>query len=663
MENDQYASDPIERLDLSTVTAGLVLSGRYRLEALLAFSRNVMTWRAVDQVLSRPVLIHLLEADDERLGWVLQAARRAATVADPRFLRVLDAQEASGQEQWSVVVCEFPAGDSLKTLLAAGPLTGQQAAFIMHEVAAALAPQHARGMFHLRLTPDAVVVTPNGNVKIAGFLIDAALRPEPGDDQLSWAQQEAIDATALGHLLYAATTAHWPVPPNRPQRQVWGLPPAPLADESGAAGTANEQVWPTPHELNRQIDPEISSIAVAAMRPGLGLVGPSLHTAKDIAESLAAVAPPTGAEESLEALVRENRGMAATPATPAVLRSLAGWDDHPTVMLDATPATQTAPDHPAVSSGATAVPPTQTAPDHPAVPEGPLTEGWDPVAGFEATPVRPLVAGTRAGASPAKPSSPTAVPATAAGFGATPTTHPAGGATTQSSAAAQTSTSERARPVAAPPPQRPGRSGGSTLGRRGIWLLIGFVVVSLLVLQIRACGDQTDGATGPAEDTSVVIEPVEIASAFDFDPVADGGDQNENSDQAQLAADGDPSTVWRTLTYLNNPAFGGLKPGAGMVFDLGREATVANVSLILDNQPNGLQLMIPTEADPASALPPMNTVNEWQVVASDPAAGLQVTLTPDEPVTTRWVMVYFTELPPVGSGLFRSGIAEAYINR
>ena len=38
--------------------------------------------------------------------------------------------------------------------------------------------------------------------------------------------------------------------------------------------------------------------------------------------------------------------------------------------------------------------------------------------------------------------------------------------------------------------------------------------------------------------------------------------------------------------------------------------------------------MIPTEADPAAALPPMNTVNEWQVVASDPAAGLQVTLTP-----------------------------------
>ena len=31
-------------------------------------------------------------------------------------------------------------------------------------------------------------------------------------------------------------------------------------------------------------------------------------------------------------------------------------------------------------------------------------------------------------------------------------------------------------------------------------------------------------------------------------------------------------------------------------------------------------------------------------------------------MTTRWVMVYFTELPSVGVGLYRSGIAEAYIN-
>ena len=117
------------------------------------------------------------------------------------------------------------------------------------------------------------------------------------------------------------------------------------------------------------------------------------------------------------------------------------------------------------------------------------------------------------------------------------------------------------------------------------------------------------------------------------------------------------------FTYLNNPVFGGLKPGVGMVFDLGREVPVASVSLILDNQPNVLSLMVPRDADPSESAPPMDSVDQWQVIASDPAAGLQVSLSPDEPVTTRWVMVYFTQLPPVGASLYRSGIAEAYINR
>ncbi len=132
---------------------------------------------------------------------------------------------------------------------------------------------------------------------------------------------------------------------------------------------------------------------------------------------------------------------------------------------------------------------------------------------------------------------------------------------------------------------------------------------------------------------------------------------------AHLAIDGDPATVWKTLTYLNNPEFGGLKPGAGLVLDLGSEVLVGHVTLLLDNEPNALQLMVPNQADPAADRPPMGTVGEWRVVAQNPEAGREVTLTPDEPVTTRWVMVYFTKLPPVGTALYRSGIAEATVNQ
>lgn len=202
-------------------------------------------------------------------------------------------------------------------------------------------------------------------------------------------------------------------------------------------------------------------------------------------------------------------------------------------------------------------------------------------------------------------------------------------------------------------------------------LLVAFVVIALVALQVRSC--MTPGASQPTvgpteqptvEQTSVATPvPAAIARAFDFDPQADGGDANENADQAHLAVDDDPATVWKTLTYLNNPEFGGLKPGAGLVLDLGGEVQVGHVTLLLDNEPNEVQLMVPIQADPAAEMPPTGSVSEWQIIAQDPAAGRQVTLAPEAPVMTRWVLVYFTKLPPVGEALYRSGVAEATVNQ
>ena len=40
---------------------------------------------------------------------------------------------------------------------------------------------------------------------------------------------------------------------------------------------------------------------------------------------------------------------------------------------------------------------------------------------------------------------------------------------------------------------------------------------------------------------------------------------------AKNAIDGDPGTSWTTLTYRGNPALGGLKPGVGLMLDLGKD--------------------------------------------------------------------------------------------
>ena len=59
-----------------------------------------------------------------------------------------------------------------------------------------------------------------------------------------------------------------------------------------------------------------------------------------------------------------------------------------------------------------------------------------------------------------------------------------------------------------------------------------------------------------------------VTEALDFDPLGDG---SENSGEVERVVDGDPASGWQTITYYNNPALGGLKPGVGVLLDLGRD--------------------------------------------------------------------------------------------
>ena len=167
----------------ASLPAGTVLASRYRLEELLAESRPTVTWRAFDQVLSRSVLVHLLRAAaiPATRSELLAAARQASVATDSRFLRVLDAVHSDRSATLgSYIVCEYATGQSLEMILSHGPLSGLEAAWVVREVADALAGVHSLGLYHQRINPDTVIITPTGNVKIVGLLIEAALRPAAG---------------------------------------------------------------------------------------------------------------------------------------------------------------------------------------------------------------------------------------------------------------------------------------------------------------------------------------------------------------------------------------------------------------------------------------------------------------------------------------------------
>src|SRR5690606_32214740 len=142
-------------LQPTEVEAGVMLASRYLLERLIeqvpfgapdsaspAASEPdaepsgttpavAHTWYATDSVLSRPVVAHILAADDPRAPRLLEAARRAAAIADVRFLRVLDADD-DGDVVY--VVREWVSGRSLTELLEDGPLPAEPAGWIVREV-------------------------------------------------------------------------------------------------------------------------------------------------------------------------------------------------------------------------------------------------------------------------------------------------------------------------------------------------------------------------------------------------------------------------------------------------------------------------------------------------------------------------------------------------
>jgi putative peptidoglycan lipid II flippase len=222
----------------SAALAGQLLADRYELAEQLADHDGNQTWLALDSVLSRPVLVHLLNSAAPGTEQVLDAARNAAVATDSRFLRVLDVVD---DPTGAYLVYEYEAGQTLEKLLRSGPLTTPEAAWIVREIADALVPLHADGHAHGHLTLASVLISGNGNLKVLGFGIDAAMHRA---DQRP--ATEVGDVRALGDILYAGVTATWP------QEERYGLSAAP--QEHGRAVLPSQIDHAIPVAVDRVID-------------------------------------------------------------------------------------------------------------------------------------------------------------------------------------------------------------------------------------------------------------------------------------------------------------------------------------------------------------------------------------------------------------------------
>jgi hypothetical protein len=131
-----------------------------------------------------------------------------------------------------------------------------------------------------------------------------------------------------------------------------------------------------------------------------------------------------------------------------------------------------------------------------------------------------------------------------------------------------------------------------------------------------------------------------------FNPFGDGDPENE--DDAPLSHDGDPATAWSTVNYRGSATFGNLKPGVGVLYDLGTPQALAAVT-VTTTTPGATVEVRTGEAGTGS-------IDDFPVAAGGTLTGTDE-LAFDAPVTTRWVLVWVTGLVPAEGG-FNASIAE-----
>jgi hypothetical protein len=141
--------------------------------------------------------------------------------------------------------------------------------------------------------------------------------------------------------------------------------------------------------------------------------------------------------------------------------------------------------------------------------------------------------------------------------------------------------------------------------------------------------------------TPTVLEPT---SASAFGPA--GTSSGDNPSTAAAAIDTSKATSWTTQWYAS-AAFGNLKSGTGLLVDMGRPVKISSVRILM-NSATGADLTLYTGAEPVLA------DDQVQASASDVGGSVHLILATQEPA--RYLVIWFTQLPPDSAGTYREGI-------
>jgi serine/threonine protein kinase len=315
--------------------AGLKLSGRYALQALLGSGGMGEVWRGVDEHLDRPVAVKVLRAhlaDPELAGRFRREARIAARLQHPGIAVVHDVGSDNGQ---LFIVMELLHGRDLAAMLAEAPagLPVDTVVPLAIQAAEALRAAHAGHVVHRDLKPANLFVVDGGLLKICDFGIAWAVdstthltatgqaigTPAYMSPEQCQGQQvdERSDLYSLGCVLYALLTGQPPF--------VEGQPLSIMLQHLNAAPAA-------PRTIRPDIPPELDHLVLEllaknpACRPDEGRVIAALQALS--------YTPTLKVESTAQASTRLDLGSPRRPGSTA--------GSEPTVTPTDTPSVQPA---------------------------------------------------------------------------------------------------------------------------------------------------------------------------------------------------------------------------------------------------------------------------------------------------------------------------------
>jgi beta-lactam-binding protein with PASTA domain/tRNA A-37 threonylcarbamoyl transferase component Bud32 len=175
---------------------GRILNGRYKIGERIARGGMASVFLAEDQRLDRTVAVKVMHQDlgdeDAFLQRFNREAKAAAKLNHRGVVSVFD-QGTDGDVTY--LVMEYVPGSTLRDVMRdESPMSPERSLEFLAGVLVALSAAHAAGIIHRDIKPENVLITPDGDVKVADFGLARAIS----------ANTHGNDGTVMGTVSYLA---------------------------------------------------------------------------------------------------------------------------------------------------------------------------------------------------------------------------------------------------------------------------------------------------------------------------------------------------------------------------------------------------------------------------------------------------------------------------